>query len=278
MNRFFTVLRSAAMAFAILAVAQYTWGALLIANLKTTTLIPWATPVMLAALWVMWRFLSATPTRRHLLRSRPVPAAQVTWTFAAGALSVISLAGLWIVFFQLFKMTPNLIPGAENCPWWTGLAMAITGSLVSPLSEEAGFRGYCQSTLERVFPGSTAVMISSILFAIAHLNHGFFVPKLLVYFLFGMVMGGLAYVNRSILPGIPVHSFGDMVFFIMVWRYDGGRSLVWSAGADSWFWIHVAQTIVFGVLSVMAFLKLRKVSSAPVMPAVARLALGFQNA
>ncbi len=258
MNRFFTLLKSALMAFAILAVGQWSWGALLTANLKTTTLIPWASPVMALVLWAMWRFLSATPARRELLRPRPVSASRTVWTLVAGALGVVSLAGLWIVFFRMFPMSPNALPSAGNYPWWTSLAMVITSSLVSPISEEAGFRGYCQSTLERAFPGWIAVAISSILFAAAHLTHGFFWPKLLVYFLFGVVMGALARINRSILPGIPVHCFGDMVFFIMVWPNDAGRSLVWSTGTDTSFWIHVAQVIVFGTASLIAFRGLAK--------------------
>jgi membrane protease YdiL (CAAX protease family) len=278
MNRFFTVLRSAVMAFAILVVGHGAWGALLVTNLKTTPAIPWSTPLMAVVLWAMWRFLSATPARRELLRSRPVPAIRTVWTLAAGVPAVVSLAGLWIVMFHLVKMSPNMLTDPGNYPVWTMLAIAIMGSLVAPLTEEAGFRGFCQTTLERVFPGSTAVLISSVLFTMAHLNHGLFWPKLLVYFLFGMLMGGLAYVNQSILPGIPVHCLGDFVFFTMVWPNDGGRALIWSTGADTWFWIHVAQTIVFGALAVMAFLKLRKVSSAPVMPSVARPPLGFENA
>lgn len=257
MSRLWTILKSGVMAFAILAAGQWSWGALMTANLKTTAAIPWAVPAVGIVLWAMWRFLSATPARRELLRSRPVPAVRTVWTLATGALAVVSLAGLWIVFFRMFKMTPNLLAGAGNVPWWTSLAVAIGGSLVSPFTEEASFRGYCQTTLERVFPGWIAVLISTVFFTIAHLTHGFFWPKLLVYFLFGMMMGGMAYVNRSILPGIPVHCLADFVFFTMVWPNDGARALIWSSGADAWFWIHVAQAAVFGALAGLAFLRLR---------------------
>jgi membrane protease YdiL (CAAX protease family) len=258
MNRFVTILRSAAMAFSILLVGQGAWGGLLTANLKTTPSIPWALPAMGLVLWGMMRFLSKGSSRRELLRARTVSGERTAWTFVAGALAVVSLAGLWIVFFNLFKMSPNMVPDASKYPYFTLLCVAIMGSIVAPLVEEAGFRGYCQTTLERVFPGSTAVILSSFFFTIAHLTHGFFLPKLLVYFLFGAAMGTLAYVNKSILPGIPVHALGDFIFFTMVWPNDASRTLVWSSGANAWFWIHVAQAVIFGALSILAFRRLLK--------------------
>jgi membrane protease YdiL (CAAX protease family) len=262
MHRFLTVLRSAAIAFAILAFGHGVWGALLTSNLMTTPAIPWSMPAMGAVLWAMWRFLSNTPARRELLSANKVPTARTVWTLVTGILAVISLAGLWIVLFQLVKMAPNMIPGMSKYPWWTMLSFAVMGSLVAPIVEEAGFRGYCQTALERVFPGSVAVLISTILFTMAHLNHGLYWPKLLVYFLFGAVMGTMAYMNKSILPGIPAHSLGDLVFFTLVWPNDAGRLLVSQHGADTWFWIHVAQTVVFGALTLVAFRKLRNAPKA----------------
>ena len=251
MNRFLTIVRSTLIAFAILAVGQGAWGALLTLNLKTTSSIPWSMPVMGAFLYAMWRFLSATPARRELLRARRVPAPQLLWTFVTGALGVAALSGLWIVFFQLFKMSPNSLPDPSKYSLLMMFAAAIMGSLVAPVTEEAAFRGYAQTAFERVLPAPAAILMSSALFTLAHLNHGFFWPKLLVYFLFGALMGGLARVNRSILPGIAVHALGDFVFFTMVWPYDGARD-------GSWFWIHVAQAAVFGVLAIFAFARLVK--------------------
>ena len=48
--------------------------------------------------------------------------------------------------------------------------------------------------------------------------HGFLVPKLLVYFLAGVVFGVMAYVANSTVPAIPVHIIGDLTFFTLVWR------------------------------------------------------------
>jgi membrane protease YdiL (CAAX protease family) len=45
--------------------------------------------------------------------------------------------------------------------------MILMGSFVAPLIEEAGFRGYFQAALEREFRGPVAVVIASVLFALA---------------------------------------------------------------------------------------------------------------
>jgi hypothetical protein len=125
--------------------------------------------------------------------------------------------------------------------------------------EESGFRGYFQVALERELRSSVAVTISSLVFAFAHFAHGIFWPKLLVYFLVGIAFGATAYLTNSTLPAILPHMIGDLTFFTLVWPNDAARRLVLDSGADSWFWIHVAQAIVFSVLAVWSFWRLATV-------------------
>jgi hypothetical protein len=161
-------------------------------------------------------------------------------------------------------MPGNVIPDPSQYPMLTMALVAVMGSLVSPLAEEAGLRGYCQSKLEREFRGPIAVVISSVFFAFGHVNHGLLWPKLTVYFLAGLMFGTIAYLTKSILPGIPVHMLGDLTFFTMVWPYDAARRTIWQSGADAWFYIHVAQAIVFGILALLAYRRLAASLDAPV--------------
>jgi membrane protease YdiL (CAAX protease family) len=62
---------------------------------------------------------------------------------------MVALAGTWIVLFRLVKMPPNALSDVSSYPRITVALMILMGSLVSPLMEEAGFRGYFQVTLER---------------------------------------------------------------------------------------------------------------------------------
>src|SRR4029077_2262731 len=183
------------------------------------------------------------------------------WSFAAGILSVVALAGYWIVLFRLVKMPPNVLPDVSSYPRMTVALMILMGSLVAPFMEEAGFRGYFQVALEREFRGSVAVTVSSLVFAFAHFAHGILWPKLLVYFLVGVVFGATAYLTNSTLPALLPHMTGDLTFFTLVWPNDAERRLVLDSGADNWFWMHVAQAIVFTVLAVWVFQRLAKESS-----------------
>jgi membrane protease YdiL (CAAX protease family) len=255
------------LAFAITILAGGIWIALLVTNLQRSPAVPWSVPVMGLLLWLMWSYLggkgwpqSTSDARRHYLRANRRSARTYLWSFAAGVLSVVALAGYWIVLFRLVKMPPNALPDVSSYPRMTVALMILMGSLVAPFMEEAGFRGYFQVALEREFRGSVAVAVSSLVFALAHFAHGILWPKLLVYFLVGVAFGATAYLSNSTLPAIVPHILGDLTFFTLVWPHDAARRLVFDSGTDIWFWIHVAQAIVFTLLAVSAFQRLARES------------------
>ena len=256
------------LALGMISAGGVVWGALVYVNLRTTPSVPWALAVLVVLLWASWRYLGGSgwpvrtsAARRALLRANPVSRQAFFWSMVAGVLGVGALAGLWIVMFQLFPMAANpLIPARFTSSPLFMAAIIAGASLLAPVIEESAVRGYLQSALERQYSPINAVLLSSCVFAIAHVSQGFALPKLLLYFLVGVTFGSLALVNDSILPVIPVHVIGDLTFFLLVWPYDGGRTLVWTSGPDLWFWGHVLQIVVCGGLSIAAFRKLRSVT------------------
>jgi membrane protease YdiL (CAAX protease family) len=139
-------------------------------------------------------------------------------------------------------MPPNvLLPGNFALSPVLVASVMVGASLVAPIAEESAMRGYLQTLLEREFRPASAVMLSSFVFALAQVTQGLSLPKLLMYFLVGVTFGAMAYLNNSILPGIPVHIAGDLVFFLFIWPHDAARNLIWQSGADGWFWLHVSQ-------------------------------------
>ncbi len=74
-------------------------------------------------------------------------------------------------------------------------------AVLPALCEEIAFRGFILTGLLRRFRPMTAVLISSFLFALAHLNVFQFIPSLVL----GVVLGILAVRSGSILPGILFH-------------------------------------------------------------------------
>lgn len=265
MRRLFTFLVFGMLALFISTLAGGVWTALMLANIRTTPLFPWAVLVMAVFLWLAWLYLGGkgwpqktAAARRRYLRAKPVSAKVYFWTFLTGVLAIISLAGLWIVLYQVIKMPPNVLPEYSRYPVFTVSAFILMGSLVSPLMEEAGFRGYLQVALEGDFPISVALLLSSLFFAMAHLNHGVLAPKLLVYFLVGVTFSTLAWLADSILPVIPVHIMGDLTFFILIWPHDKARPLFSAGGAGMWFWLHCAQTVLFAALAALAMRRLAR--------------------
>ena len=267
-NRALNVVGFGLLAFAITILAGGIWSVLLVTNLRISPAIPWSVPAMALLLWMMWSYLggrgwprSTSEARRRYLRANRRSGRTYLWALVAGVLSVVALAGYWIVLFQLVKMPPNALPDVSSYPRMTMALMILMGSLVAPLMEEAGFRGYFQVALEHAFRGPVAVMVSSLVFALAHYAHGILWPKLLVYFLAGIAFGVTAYLTNSTLPAILPHMIGDLTFFTFVWPHDAARRLVWDSGTDNWFWIHLAQAMVFTVLAVWVFQRLARVSS-----------------
>lgn len=262
------------LALAITILAGGIWSALLVTNLRTSPAVPWSVPAMALLLWLAWSYLggsgwprSTSEARRRYLRANRKSGQTYLWALVAGLLSLVALAGTWIVLFRLVKMPPNALSDVSSYPRITVALMILMGSLVSPLMEEAGFRGYFQVALEREVRAPLAVVISSVVFALAHgPTQGFLWPKLLFYFLVGIAFGATACLTNSTLPAIPVHFVGLLVFFTLIWPRDAARRLVLQSGIDNWFWIHAAQAIVFTVLAVWAFRRLAKVSSRTLDP------------
>jgi membrane protease YdiL (CAAX protease family) len=244
------------------------WTALLLANLATTPNLPWSVAIMGLVLWGIWSYLRGKgpprrtgEARRRYLRAHRISRPLFTWAVLAGTLSVISLAGVWIVLFRLIRFSGNTAPDFSRYPVLTTVAILAMASLVSSVLEEAGFRGYFQGVLETRFGGAAAVLLTAVLIAPAHsLTQGFVWPTMLFYFLVDTMLGVSAYLTKSILPGVTVHTIGLLIFFGVVWPADRQREPVWQNGTDLWFWIHVAQVVVFAVLAVMAFVRLARLA------------------
>jgi membrane protease YdiL (CAAX protease family) len=101
--------------------------------------------------------------------------------------------------------------------------MFIMGGVTAGVLEEAAFRGYMQSGIEKCDPDN-AIWITSVVFVAAHINHG--VGTLLVMapglFIASMLYGTLARRTGTILPGMIIHVLGDLsrVYFGVL-RGDG---------------------------------------------------------
>jgi len=268
----FTILRAiglAAVSFLIAVLPGGVWTGLLIANLRIDPKIPWAVAAMGFLLWLLCKYLngsgpprSTSASRRRMLRANPVSAPLFAWAMLAGIFGVIALAGVWIVLLDLVRLPPRALPDFSKYPLFTATTVILMACLVSSIPEEAAFRGYFQSFLEKKLSGPLAIVMAAVAVAPAHcLTQGFLWPVVLFYFLVDSMLGAIAYLTKSILPGIAVHFIGLLVFFTLIWPYDATRVLISEGGVKKWFWIHVVQIVICGLLGLLAFWRLKSSAS-----------------
>jgi membrane protease YdiL (CAAX protease family) len=253
-------------AFVLTLVPGGIWAGLLTANLKTGIAMPWAVPAALALLWLGWLYAggrgpprSTASARKIYRRANPVPAGRFVLALAANAFALTALTGLWIVLFQLFRPPGNPLPSFSAYPLpVVSLVLACAG-IVGGVSEEVGIRGYLQGALERRLPWPAAVLAASVIMAPGHaLTQGFVWTTLVFYLLADITYGVTAYLTNSILPGAVAHALGLLTFFAVIWPHDRARPSLAAGHVDPWFWIHLGQIAVGGVLAVGAFIVLAR--------------------
>lgn len=267
-RRFALVMGFAVFAFVLTAVVGGVWTALLAANLATSPAIPWAAVVMAVLLWLLWRSLggagwprSTAEARRQFLRARRVTGETFAWAVGAGLLAIVALAGLWFVLFHLAHVpAARALPDYSKYPFVTVALALVMGSLAGAVVEEAAFRGYLQGILEGSVGGVAAILITALVMAPEHAQtQGFVWPTLLFYVVVDVMLGATALLTQSILPGIVSHAIGLLIFFTLVWPADMLRQVVGGGTTQFWFAIHAAQTLVFAVLAVLAFIHLARI-------------------
>lgn len=258
-----TVALATAAAFAITAVGQGVWGSLALINAKLSPATPWAPAVMLVLLPLLLGLLggkigpkSGAAARRALLPLKSVSLRVWVWSLIAGGCGIAAIALLWITLGELFPAKPNLLPDIGHMPRLTVLAFLGMGIIAAPLSEECAFRGYAMGMIRKVMPEAWALVLVSFLFALAHLTQGFYLTKLAVYFLAGLMFGFTAWRAGSLIPAIVVHSGADLTFFTLIWPHDAHRPHVTLATADPAFWLQATLAVVLMALALAAYARL----------------------
>ncbi len=248
----------ALVAVGVTAFAGGLWTVLLSVNLATTPSLPWSVVATSVGLAVAWGILSRrAPEVRGELRLERLPRDVLGWALLAGCLAVVSLVGAWIVLVQLAGVPGRTLPDLSATPPLTvALALAMA-AILGALVEEAMFRGYFQGDLEARLGGPAAIGITCVVMAPEHaLTQGFLWMPVLFYLAVDAVLGAIAYLTSSILPGVVVHALGLFAFFALIWPGDVDRVPVERGGADATFWIHLGQAVCFGLLALLAFHRL----------------------
>jgi membrane protease YdiL (CAAX protease family) len=246
------------------------WAALVSANTRHHSALPWAVPIMAMYLWLYWRYFvrgtgwprSTTELRRLNARANALP--QETWAPAllAGLLGLASVLLFQGVLSRLVALPHQRDLDVSQYPAVTVLMWIAMSAIVAGVVEETSFRGYLQRPIERRHGPVIAILVTGIAFAFAHFAHPEVGVVLLPFYLaVAAVYGALAYFTDSTLPGMVLHAGGNM--FSAFDLFTRGRSewqltadvkpLIWETGPDAAFWGNLIALIIIGALTVGAY-------------------------
>lgn len=192
------------------------WTTLATLNASMRPDLPWAALAMGALMLVAIVWMSGVgpprasqAERRYNLRIwRPVPDAWLGDNLVAiGGITLLIIALYPILIFITPRATEADLAAYPTTAY--RISIVFMGALVSGVVEEAAFRGYMLSKLER-FGQSFALPVMAIAFVLSHATHGLdILPLAPGLFVAGMLYGMLALRTGSIIPGAILHSAGD---------------------------------------------------------------------
>ena len=243
---------------------------MLFGNLKFLPYIPWALPLTCVWLWVFWRYLaglgwpaSSAQARARDLRAPRLPASVWRWALLAGGLGMLSIVGVSFLTLKLADLPAEaykLPIDLSRYPIWTVVSLLLAVSLVAGVVEEAGFRGYMLSQIERRHGWIAGILITGAVFFLDHhLSHAYATYAFLPFFMLVSALHGvLVYCTRSILPSVVLHAVADFCVIPFQYGLFGHVDFtpVWKIGIDSFFVCLCAVILAAALAAIPAFLRL----------------------
>ena len=134
----------------------------------------------------------------------------------------------------------------------TGLVMT---AVVAAVTEEAGFRGYMQSMLDRRLGSVSSTVLVATIFGLIHLSHGFAPERLMINAAASVVLSLTARRTGSIRPGIVVHAASDILVPSLTSGPAEGRTAACGQphGPDTFFVAQCAIAVAFVALTLWAY-------------------------
>jgi membrane protease YdiL (CAAX protease family) len=245
-------------------------------NHRVGTAVPWAILPTALYLWAYWQFVNGrwgesagAAKRRQHLRANELSWRMWGASLGAGLLGFAALISL-LAFAARWVRLPAAVPivTPADMPVVTALSLIVMASIVAGVTEEAAFRGYMQSPVERRYGLAIAVLVNGMLFGLLHFpTHPTDVFWMLPYYIaVSAVYGGLTSAANSILPAVVLHTAGDIVVLTRWWltgrpEWQIGSvlpPLVWDSGIDAHFVLTGSASIALVILTAGAYAAVRR--------------------
>jgi membrane protease YdiL (CAAX protease family) len=168
-------------------------------------------------LWVGWRLKRQHEPHFHFSLSN------IPWAaYPILYIVTISIATLSLPLTELIPMPEEIQQLFENLMGDDNIFMFLAAVIAAPLFEEFIFRGIILNGLLRHYSPTFAILFSSFLFGIAHLNPWQFI----IAFLLGSFIGWVYYRTRSLLPCIAIHFFANGSSYLSsnIWDMDANTT------------------------------------------------------
>jgi len=214
------VVRATVVALVILAIGQAPPGLALWVNLSRWPDVPLFLVVTAVWLWLYWRWLDGggwprgTSAQRHAhLRATPLNGSVWRWSLLAGGAGMAAVLGLALLTGRIAALPAEAYEAPLDVSAWppfTTFAFFLSLAATAGVVEEAAFRGYMLTQIERRHGWIVAIVLSGALFYVVHLSHAYATPAFVPFFAaYSALHGLLVYLTRSIRPSVVVHVAGD---------------------------------------------------------------------
>jgi len=115
--------------------------------------------------------------------------------------------------FGIHQTQEEMFRGVLNASLPQFVGVFLAAAIIGPICEEIFFRGYIFTAACRTYGAGPALALSSILFALAHLNLAAFVPILLI----GSIFAFVYWRTGSLVPSMVAHVMNNALFIIALY-------------------------------------------------------------
>jgi membrane protease YdiL (CAAX protease family) len=137
-------------------------------------------------------------------------------------LGILSAVAIFIIIFmiELLMISAGIeakdlsnFPELQRLFSWPTLFFLIA---IQPIGEEIYFRGFLFDKLENYGGGPFAVVITAVLFGIAHMSYGKEIPVIMIIFM-GLILGYIVYKSKSLYSSIIAHIVFNVSSFTLAY-------------------------------------------------------------